>query len=119
MQGDDPAEVECKLKKPNLYKGIMGVMDLTYKEISERIDSAGLYTGDVSEICRAVRGCEGPKYDKIRRCLVICFADWVAQLDSEGRAEALKPFLKVGALVRFDSRSKLRRTAARRSGNTY
>ena len=108
------------MKKPNLYKGIMGVMDLTYKEVSEKIAASGLYAGDVSEICRAVRGCEGPKYDKIRRCLVICFADWVAKLESEGRADALKPYLKVSYLIRYDNRTKLRRSKAsvRRSEKT-
>lgn len=83
------------MKRPNVYKGIMGVMDLTYKELSVILSDESFNAGDISEICRAVRGYSGPKYDKIRKRLVKTFSDWVAKLDEDGEAEGLRPYVKI------------------------
>ena len=87
------------MRQPNIYKGIMGVMDMTYKEMSDKISSYGFYAGDVSEVCRAVRGYSGPKYDKIRRYLIISFTEWLAELDGKEENEGIKPFVKMSDII--------------------
>ena len=100
---------ENELKSPNVYKGMMGLMDLTYKEISGKIGKQGTYVGDISEICRAVRGFPGPKYDKIRRHFITIFVSWLKELDEEGQCEKLKPYVSVSSILNMDTRSNLQR----------
>lgn len=85
-----------KIKKPNVYKGIIGMMDVTYREASERISTTGVFVGDISELCRAVRGYKGAKYDRLRRGLVRVFSEWLVELENSGDAEKLKQYVNVG-----------------------
>lgn len=91
------------MRRPNVYKGIIGVMDLTYKELSSEMSRGGFDPGDISEICRAVRGYSGPKYDRIRRCLLASFCEWLAELESSGAADELKPYVKIGNVMKLDA----------------
>lgn len=67
-------------KRPNIYKGMLGLMDMGYKEFAEIV--APRYSNDVnaSEICRAVRGKDGARYDLIRRILTEEFILWIGSL---------------------------------------
>lgn len=86
------------LNRPNLYKGIVGIMDITYKEMSEKLSRRGLEVADVSEICRAARGYPGPKYDKIRRRMIAVFMEWCAELAANGSADDLREYMKISRL---------------------
>ncbi|MBQ9544092.1 MAG: hypothetical protein IJV00_03065 [Clostridia bacterium] len=68
------------MNTPNLYKGIMGVMDLTYKDASVLLEDRGIKVNDLTELCRAVRGYSGPRYSRMRRCLLAIFAEWFGEL---------------------------------------
>ena len=76
----DPHGGRRKLNTPNLYKGILGVMDLTYKDASVLLEDRGVKVRDLTELCRAVRGYQGPRYSRMRRCLLAIFADWFGEL---------------------------------------
>ena len=104
------------MNSPNVYKGMMGLMDLTYKEVSSRIGKEGLYVGDTSEVCRAVRGFPGPKYDKIRRHFLAIFVSWLRELEKEGQSEKLKPYVSVSKILKMDTRSYLQKMQDARGG---
>ena len=79
-------------RRPNVYKSMMGLMDMTYKEIGAFLEERRLYVGDVSEICRAVRGFSGPKYDHIRAALILAFTAWVGEMKADGASRELRTF---------------------------
>ena len=65
------------MKGPNVYKGIIGFMDVTYAELSELIGVA-----DRAEVCRAVRGFPGARYDAIRAKIAAAFFVWCARREA-------------------------------------
>jgi len=90
---------QCRTKVPNPYKCIMGVMDVTYTELSNLLTSDGFFIGDISELCRAVRGYDAPKYDEIRRRIILLFRHWLSGLEKEGKGDGGEKF-KI--LIRFE-----------------
>lgn len=89
--------------RPNVYKGMIGMMDMTYKEATVYLETKRLYVGDVSEICRAVRGFRSPKYDMIRAALIDAFTMWLKETRQDGGetvelhtfANQMKPFITI------------------------
>ena len=79
-------------RRPNVYKCMMGLMDMTYKEIAAYLGSRELYVGDVSEICRAVRGFSGTKYDMIRAAIIKAFSIWLGEVSKGGTPRELRTF---------------------------
>ena len=79
-------------RRPNVYKCMMGLMDMTYKEIGGYLSDKRLYVGDVSEVCRAVRGFSGPKYDHIRSALILAFTMWLKDVGERGVPRELRTF---------------------------
>ena len=88
--------------RPNVYKCMMGLMDMTYKEMASYLERNGLFRGDVSEICRAVRGLSGPKHDLIRSAVIKAFTIWLKEsteetvpLELRTFANQMKPFITI------------------------
>ena len=90
------------MSRPNVYKCMIGMMDMSYKETAAYLEQNKLHVGDISDLCRAVRGFGGPKYDKIRAALIDAFAMWLAETKKDGAsielrtfANQMKPFITI------------------------
>ena len=68
-------------RRPNVCKCMLGLMDMSYKELSDEFSNRGLVRADVTEICRAVRGFSGPKNEQIRQALTVLFGLWLRGTD--------------------------------------
>lgn len=80
MEGTGANLSGVETKRPNIYKGMLGLMDLSYKEFADVVDKHIPGGADASEICRAVRGKDFPKYDLIRRLIVEEFLLWISSV---------------------------------------
>lgn len=86
----------------------MGIMDVTYKELTDMLSDESFSCGDISEVCRAVRGYSGKKYDRIRRRLMKAFSDWLADLEREGMADSIRPYIRMKNIAAMNAKPYVR-----------
>ena len=84
-------------RRPNVYKCMVGLMDISYKELAVELSNRGFIDADVSEICRAVRGFSGTKHEQIRQALAVLFGLWLKGIDEmpvevKAFADSMAPF---------------------------
>ena len=103
-------------RRPNFYKGIMGLMDMSYKDLCCRLPAYGIKSDvcEPSELCRATRGFKAPRYDRIRRAIVRMFIDWTDELDMRGEAVMIKHVLNTAAIKQRSDMAELREQEERK-----
>ena len=80
MEGTGANLSYVETRKPNIYKGMLGLMDLGYKEFADIVELRFPGVANASEICRAVRGKDSPKYELIRRLIIEEFLLWIGSV---------------------------------------
>ena len=90
--------------KSNPYKGMIGVMDVTYSELAEHMRRMHLGEVRSEDLCRAVRGHVGRKYDNIRERIARLFLIWLTS--KETRSDAAARVIRAEEVERLFARRK-------------
>lgn len=96
--GKEKVLTKRQLRSPNAYRAMMGLMDLSYRELADSISAMRGGGCDPSELCRALRGVEGEEYDKLRGDVALAFGKWLGEVLSSrnGQRQKIRKYGRAG-----------------------